>query len=158
MNWEVCQQLGPPNSGLYSSLKAVDTYVHVCIHISMCICIMCMYEYTHPHTSSGALPAQTTESFKKKAFKRIIWWIPLYLDKNIPHSKKMTSLPFPKISSLCKRGLQPPINDVLDFLKTLMMEKFLFATLKNCTPACIPNSSYHTILTLPRTYHLLTTA
>ena len=78
--------------------QAVDTYVHACIHISVRLCIMCMYEHMHPHTSSGALPAQTTKSLKKKAFKRIIWWVPLHPNKNIPHSKKMTRLPFPKIS------------------------------------------------------------
>jgi len=42
----------------------------------------------HTLTNAGAAPEQTTKSFKKKAFERIIWQIPLHPDKNIPHSKK----------------------------------------------------------------------
>lgn len=116
VSWGVCQHLGSPKSGLYCSF---------CVHIAVCVCV-CMYEHTCTVTNSGATPAQATTPFKKKAFKRIIWLIPLHSDKNIPESEKMNKLPFPK--NLRERTLQPPINDVLDFQTTLIMEKFFFAT------------------------------
>ena len=82
----------------------------------------------HTHTNAGAAPEQTTKSFKKKAFERIIWQIPLHPDKNIPHSKKTEDFFFfPK--NLHRRGLQPPIN-VLDFLKTLIWESSSLLHLK----------------------------
>lgn len=93
------------------------------VHTHMCVCVC---ERAHRHTNSEATPAQTTKSFKKKAFKKIIWLIPLHLNKNIPDSKKMTQL-FLKISTGSTSHVQTPINDALDFLTTLMMEKFLFA-------------------------------
>lgn len=57
---------------------------------------MCVHTYTH--ANSAAVPAQTIKSLKKKAFKRIIWLILLYPNKNIAESKKNKEFSFPKIS------------------------------------------------------------
>lgn len=75
---------------------------HDCKHLSIRVCIR-MHTHTHTRTNSGAVPAQTTKSLKKKAFKRIVWLILLYPNKNIPESKKMSRIffsefSFPKIS------------------------------------------------------------
>lgn len=120
VSWDACQQLGLPKLACTYSLSsryACARCTHTCI--SECVCL-CICEHTHPHTNAGATPEQTTKSFKKKAFERIIWQIPLHPNKNIPHSRKMRRLLFfPK--NLQRRGLQPPINE-LDFLKSLIWE------------------------------------
>lgn len=92
-NSEISSMPGAGSSQLWLVLLLKQQDVCVCTHICLCV-----YECAQMHTNSGATPAQTTTSFKKKAFKRIIWLIPLRLSKNIPESKKRTKL-FLKIST-----------------------------------------------------------